>query len=310
MTHSLRQVTFLLIGWAAFGVLTSADTGRYSVRVSRVGQDSYRAGHSDIEIRTTNCYVFVTAQNAVYDSSLRKLSFSTGQVCAVQGLFQHSSGALAAGTSRGGSVVGAALLGALEAYNSARPAPAPDVPADPRLAYYQARIAPAPSGWTDEQVLQHYQREIQRLRESGQAYPGDNVASQPASSMLGLRPAKPAVVTETLFRGKPEMKVSEGGIERTLHVLASSEATNLLCVISRIGDKYYWASRENVELVAMEAGAYVTFVAANGSGYVRVLLPALKEAAAAGNPTESKFDYVEHILLGLRSITYYGQRDQ
>jgi hypothetical protein len=47
-------------------------------------------------------------------------------------------------------------------------------------------------------------------------------------------------------------------------------------------------------------------VATDGSGYVRIINPALKKAASLMSPTEERFDYVEHLIIGLRSLTYYG----
>ena len=49
---------------------------------------------------------------------------------------------------------------------------------------------------------------------------------------------------------------------------------NLECVISQIVTLYYWASRENVQLVSIDTGgAFITFLAVNGAGYVRVVKP-------------------------------------
>lgn len=110
----------------------------------------------------------------------------------------------------------------------------------------------------------------------------------------------------TVFKGLPTVKVSEGGLERTAEQISRNEAINLACVISKIGDSYYWASRENVELARVDGGAFITFVAVDGSGYVRIVKPELKSAASLMGPTEEQFDYVEHLLLGLRSVTYYG----
>ena len=113
----------------------------------------------------------------------------------------------------------------------------------------------------------------------------------------------------TVFSGRPIAKISEGGLGRVVEDLPREKAVNLVCEISRIGEKYYWASRENKSLVRIESGAYITFVAVDGSGYVRVIVPALKSAASlVGGETESKFDYAEHLLLGLKSVTYYGTR--
>ncbi len=110
----------------------------------------------------------------------------------------------------------------------------------------------------------------------------------------------------TVFKGVPTIKISEGGTERQPEPLNRETAVNLECVISRIGDDYYWASRENTEMVRLERGAFITYLAVNGSGYVRVIAPDMKRAAALMSETAAKFDYVEHLLIGLKSITYYG----
>jgi hypothetical protein len=112
----------------------------------------------------------------------------------------------------------------------------------------------------------------------------------------------------TDFSGIPSVKISEGGLERSPETVDRAKAANLACVISEIGGKYYWASRENKLMVRHEGGAFVTYVAVDGAGYVRTILPSLKAAASLMSPTEERFDYVEHVVLGLRSVTYYGSR--
>jgi len=113
-----------------------------------------------------------------------------------------------------------------------------------------------------------------------------------------------------IFTGLPEVKISEGGISRVPENLTRDKAMKFKCTITKNDDKYYWASRENVELIPISSGAFITYWAVNGSGYVRVVKPESKEevrrlGAMAGDP-EAKFDYVEHLLLGLKSVTYYG----
>ena len=49
-------------------------------------------------------------------------------------------------------------------------------------------------------------------------------------------------------------------------------------------------------------------MAVNGAGYVRVLRPESKRAAGAVDETAQRFDYVEHLNIGLNSVTYYGAR--
>lgn len=58
----------------------------------------------------------------------------------------------------------------------------------------------------------------------------------------------------------------------------------------------------------LHSGAFITFVATAGSGYVRIILSDFKEAASLTDETEKKYDYVEHMLIGSRSVTYYGTK--
>ena len=113
--------------------------------------------------------------------------------------------------------------------------------------------------------------------------------------------------TRTVFSGIPSIKVSEGGTERTAEALNRSQAANLGTVISKISGKYYWATRGNKEMVSLVSGTFVTYLALDGSGYVRVIDPNVKAETPLMSPTEAKFDYVEHLLLGLRSVSYYGK---
>jgi hypothetical protein len=110
----------------------------------------------------------------------------------------------------------------------------------------------------------------------------------------------------TVFSGIPSVKVNEGGNERLAEAIVRDRAVNLGTAISEIGGKYYWATRGNKELVRHTSGGFVTYIAIDGSGYVRVIDPAAKATASLMSSTEAKFDYVEHLLLGLRSVSYYG----
>lgn len=116
--------------------------------------------------------------------------------------------------------------------------------------------------------------------------------------------------TQTVFSGSPSIKISEGGIERTPEKVSLKDAANLKCLISKIGDKYYWTSRENKQLLRTDGGAFITFVSPDGAGYVRIIKPDSKDSASLMSNTESQFDYVEHVLIGLKTVTYYGKKSQ
>jgi len=130
-------------------------------------------------------------------------------------------------------------------------------------------------------------------------------------TLICLTIAAPLFAKEMIiFTGVPEIKISEGGVNSVPENLAKDKAIKFKCIITKIDDKYYWTSRENIELIPIASGAFITYWAANASGYVRVTKPEMraelkKMGAALGEP-EAKFDYVEHLLLGLKSVTYYG----
>lgn len=119
-------------------------------------------------------------------------------------------------------------------------------------------------------------------------------------------PSQVDAQSRTVFSGLPVMKVSEGGLERIPETLPRDKAVSLRCVISELGGQYYWVTRENKEMVRRTSGAFVTYIAVDGSGYVRIVDSSAKDAASLMSPTEAKFDYVEHLLVGLRSVTYFG----
>ena len=119
-------------------------------------------------------------------------------------------------------------------------------------------------------------------------------------------PSQVDAQSRAVFSGLPVVKVSEGGLERIPERLPRDKAVNLTCVITEIRGQYYWATRENKEMVRRTSGAFVTYIAVDGSGYVRVIDSSAKDAASLMSPTEVQFDYVEHLLVGLRSVTYFG----
>ncbi|MBU0573842.1 MAG: hypothetical protein KKH83_05145 [Candidatus Margulisbacteria bacterium] len=109
-----------------------------------------------------------------------------------------------------------------------------------------------------------------------------------------------------LFVGTPKIKISEGGIDRVVENMPEDKANEYLCVISEEDEKYFWTSRENNELIPIKSGAFITLIATNGSGYIRIIPKAYKELTAITEYAEAEFDYVEHLLIGLSSVTYYG----
>ena len=115
---------------------------------------------------------------------------------------------------------------------------------------------------------------------------------------------------EKTFLGVPTFKVEEGGLARAPQKLVREKALEFRCSVTRIGENYYWASRDDIELQKIDAGgAFLTFSAKNGSGYIRIIKPDMKKFAELMSDTEKQFDYMEHIFIGLRTVTYWGHNE-
>ncbi len=115
-----------------------------------------------------------------------------------------------------------------------------------------------------------------------------------------------AQAQSTTFTGLPSVKITEGGVERSAEKLDRTTASTLSCVIKEKDGKFFWETRGNKPLLKIDSNAFFIYLAVDGSGYVRVLKPEFKQAAASISAIEKNYDYVEHLLLGLRTITYYG----
>ncbi|HVE48345.1 MAG TPA: hypothetical protein VNG69_01865 [Casimicrobiaceae bacterium] len=122
-------------------------------------------------------------------------------------------------------------------------------------------------------------------------------------SAAAIAQPKPRMV----FAGVPSVKVTEGGSERVHEPISREQAAALKCAVSELEGRFFWASRDNREMMRTVSGAFVTYVAVDGSGYVRAIDGPAKNAASRMSSTEAQFDYVEHLAVGLRSVTYYGR---
>jgi hypothetical protein len=109
------------------------------------------------------------------------------------------------------------------------------------------------------------------------------------------------------FVGIPAVRIIEGGVERNTEKLEETKSIEFACVVKEVDGKFIWTSRENKPLVKIDTGgAFLMFLAVDGSGYIRLIKPNFKNAASVMSSTEKSFDYIEHLLMGLRTVTYYG----
>jgi hypothetical protein len=96
---------------------------------------------------------------------------------------------------------------------------------------------------------------------------------------------------EMVFHGLPSerFKVSDV-IEK--EVMTDSQASEFQVMIVRDGEDFYWASREYKPMLQIHSGIYTIYL--SSAGYVKV--------------EEPTGDYIEHMTIGLNTITYKGGR--
>ena len=116
-----------------------------------------------------------------------------------------------------------------------------------------------------------------------------------------------SVQADQIFVGVPLSKVtiSEQGTEEA--GVSGLDALKYKVVIEQIGEDFVWATRNNLRLVPVVSGAYTTFIAENGSGYIRVLDEQAREIGDKLPKDQRGYYYMEHLIHRMGSITYLGR---
>ena len=103
-----------------------------------------------------------------------------------------------------------------------------------------------------------------------------------------------------VFSGEPVSKV-ESRLTETFHnTMEADAASEYRVLITKHDGKYYWASRENKELLHFTSGVADWFIS-ESSGYVKIV-----DRRALGDDGEPRYVYIEHLTLLLDTITYWG----
>lgn len=131
-----------------------------------------------------------------------------------------------------------------------------------------------------------------------------------AIAAMALVLPRTSVPAEVIFYGQPVKKVTTTYKSSEAEALSASKASEFAVTITSEGGRFYWASRENTPLVRTESGAYITYLAANGSGYVRIYQPFMYEMMSQLPPDQraKEIGYVEHLVHEFGSVTYYGDK--
>jgi hypothetical protein len=102
-----------------------------------------------------------------------------------------------------------------------------------------------------------------------------------------------------VFHGVPTVRVFTTIEKESREKLDAESAKKNECVIVQRGKKYYWASRDNAEMLRVDAPQFTYFIHTGGSGYVKVLTGSRKDLNAPA-------DYIENIVRQFEVVTYWG----
>jgi hypothetical protein len=114
---------------------------------------------------------------------------------------------------------------------------------------------------------------------------------------------------QVIFTGKPTVKIEMMDGNSKEYRLTHSQTDKLKVVVTQVGEKFYWTSRQNHELTPNKSGFYITYTAKNGSGYIRTMSPQARAIFSQMSETEKQGQYIyfEHLIHQMGSITYFGQ---
>lgn len=99
---------------------------------------------------------------------------------------------------------------------------------------------------------------------------------------------------QIVFEGTPVVR-ARGSLEKSYNEQLSEKGQEeYKLIIVKTGDDYIWRSRENKKLVYHKSGIYDYFNQPEGAGYIKI------------TKNEDGYVYMEHIHLGLETITYWG----
>lgn len=115
-----------------------------------------------------------------------------------------------------------------------------------------------------------------------------------------------SVGQEIVLSGTPSktIEIDKFGDRRTF-----SDPAEIELRITKDGENYYWASRGDILLAVASSGIYTTYIAVDGSGYLRTINETAREVFLAELPDNvvGLYTYFEHLSNDLTSKIIYGR---
>lgn len=128
--------------------------------------------------------------------------------------------------------------------------------------------------------------------------------------LLLLGSARSVIAQDTpervVLRATPT-SMSQASADSAAGGVLTDGADAMLLIVKR-GRQYFWASREDRQLVRTESGVFDLYIDLQGGGYVKVLDQRFMapDYLFEGAPIQ----YYEHLTAGLGTFTYWGDAER
>ena len=127
-------------------------------------------------------------------------------------------------------------------------------------------------------------------------------------ALIVFAPVVSAFTEQVVFNSMPATRTDSFAEKTIRQTLSDGKRNEARLLITKIGDQYFWATRENVPLVYTVSGAFHIFTDSRGGGYVKIFdTEFLPKSVREPGP---RYQYMEHATLWLSSITYWGTSDK
>ncbi|MDE2998561.1 MAG: hypothetical protein OXU79_05710 [Gemmatimonadota bacterium] len=147
----------------------------------------------------------------------------------------------------------------------------------------------------------------------GPLRPQDLPSGNPSGKELRARAPRTNTGPRVVLRAVPETMVKSNWNNTFQEILTAEKRQALQVIIVKVGESYYWASRDNRELIYSKSGLFHNFTDAYAGAVVKVFVPSEHPAVGFGGYNESYYDkrsnrvqFFECISVGLTTYTYWG----
>ena len=134
---------------------------------------------------------------------------------------------------------------------------------------------------------------------------------------LSARKARASTGPRVVLRAVPETMVKSNWNNTFQEILTAEQRQALRVIIVKVGESYFWASRDNRELIYSKSGLFHNFTDAYAGAVVKVFVPSEHPVVGFDGHNKSYYDtgsnrvqFFECISIGLTTYTYWGKASE